>query len=430
MKFRVFTLLILSINCFVEHVRCSKILVLAMAPSYSHHVIYPPLLLELTSRGHEIVLVTAAPTSRLDVPNIKQIDISKVFKVRKNFNAIRDRFNGVSWLSFVEDELIRMYELSSEEIFKHPQIKQLYKPNSNATFDLVMLEMFHSTSLLALGHRFNAPTIGYSPMGILNIYDHICGAPVFTSHESNWEIEQNAGPNLSFWQRLQNFAIMWRHIYFQYNYFIPRQQLIAEKYLGPGVPPILDLIRNVSLVFINADEVLNPARPRLSNHILYNSPHVSANITPPTKGLKRFFDDAKEGFIYFSLGTNAPINMLPKETLQIFLDVFAKLPYKVAWKFEGELPGKSDNVFISSWLPQQTILAQPNIKLFIYQGGVHSGSEAVHFGVPVLVLPIFADQFYQARTIENMGIGKYLDIVTLTRDKLERTIRDIITDNN
>nr|XP_031836786.1 putative UDP-glucuronosyltransferase ugt-50 [Nomia melanderi] len=294
MKFRVFTLLILSINCFVEHVRCSKILVLAMAPSYSHHVIYPPLLLELTSRGHEIVLVTAAPTSRLDVPNIKQIDISKVFKVRKNFNAIRDRFNGVSWLSFVEDELIRMYELSSEEIFKHPQIKQLYKPNSNATFDLVMLEMFHSTSLLALGHRFNAPTIGYSPMGILNIYDHICGAPVFTSHESNWEIEQNAGPNLSFWQRLQNFAIMWRHIYFQYNYFIPRQQLIAEKYLGPGVPPILDLIRNVSLVFINADEVLNPARPRLSNHILYNSPHVSANITPPTKRMLQVRDLIKD----------------------------------------------------------------------------------------------------------------------------------------
>nr|XP_031836785.1 LOW QUALITY PROTEIN: UDP-glucuronosyltransferase 2B18-like [Nomia melanderi] len=262
MKFRVFTLLILSINWFVEHVRCSKILVFATTPTYSHHVNYPPLLLELTSRGHEIVLVTAAPTSSLDVPNIKQIDISQVFKTRKNLNSIGDRFNGVSWLSSVEDKIIEIFDLTTEEIFKHPQMKQLYKPNSNANFDLVILEMFYSTSLLALGHRFDAPTMGYSPMGIPNIYDYICGAPVFTSHESNWEIEQNAGPNLSFWQRLQNFAKMWRHIYLQYNYFIPRQQLMAEKYLGPGVPPMLDLIRNISVVFINADEVLNPARPR------------------------------------------------------------------------------------------------------------------------------------------------------------------------
>lgn len=41
------------------------------------------------------------------------------------------------------------------------------------------------------------------------------------------------------------------------------------------------------------------------------------------------------------------------------MDVFAKLPYKILWKAEAELPGKPDNVLVSKWFPQQSVLGIP-----------------------------------------------------------------------
>lgn len=75
------------------------------------------------------------------------------------------------------------------------------------------------------------------------------------------------------------------------------------------------------------------------------------------QNLQKFLDGAKEGFIYFSLGSNARSSAIPKEIKRIFCNVFAKLPYRVIWKYEEEdLLEKPKNVYIGSWLPQQSIL--------------------------------------------------------------------------
>lgn len=47
---------------------------------------------------------------------------------------------------------------------------------------------------------------------------------------------------------------------------------------------------------------------------------------------------------------------MPKEIKRIFCNVFAKLPYKVIWKYEEDLSEKPKNVYIGKWLPQQSIL--------------------------------------------------------------------------
>lgn len=77
------------------------------------------------------------------------------------------------------------------------------------------------------------------------------------------------------------------------------------------------------------------------------------------KDLKRFLDDATEGFIYVSLGTTVSCDNLPKEIVASFFEVFPKLPYKIVWKFEcDKLPKKLDNAFISKWFPQQGVLGK------------------------------------------------------------------------
>ena len=170
-----------------------------------------------------------------------------------------------------------------------------------------------------------------------------------------------------------------------------------------------------------------------------------------SQDLQEFVDSAKNGFIYFSLGSNAKSSTLPVKTQRVFCDVFATLPYRIVWKYEKDLPGKPDNVYSAKWLPQQTLLgmvpnmimiqpfddktsnesyyfaAHPNVKLFIYQGGLQSSEEAIHFGVPVLGFAIFADQDYQVGRMEALGVGKRLEIKTVTKQELKSSIIELIT---
>lgn len=64
--------------------------------------------------------------------------------------------------------------------------------------------------------------------------------------------------------------------------------------------------------------------------------------------------------------------------------------------------------------------------MFIYQGGVQSTEETIEYGVPVIGFPIMADQYYQIKRMETLGIGKLLKITTFTRDEFENAINEII----
>ncbi|KHJ77243.1 hypothetical protein OESDEN_23137, partial [Oesophagostomum dentatum] len=67
--------------------------------------------------------------------------------------------------------------------------------------------------------------------------------------------------------------------------------------------------------------------------------------------------------------------------------------------------GASNCEFVE-WLPQSDILAHPRLKLFVMHGGINGLVEALRRAVPLVVIPIFADQFRNGRNVEKRGIGK------------------------
>jgi glucuronosyltransferase len=75
--------------------------------------------------------------------------------------------------------------------------------------------------------------------------------------------------------------------------------------------------------------------------------------------LENFINGAKEGVIYFSLGSLVRSETFPKDKLRAFLDAFAELPQRVLWKTDT-IPGLPTNVMTSKWLPQFDILSMKN----------------------------------------------------------------------
>lgn len=62
-------------------------------------------------------------------------------------------------------------------------------------------------------------------------------------------------------------------------------------------------------------------------------------------------------------------------------------------------------------------------------GGLFSHHEALHAGVPMLALPFFADQPYNARFAELKGIGVTLDFRSLNEQSLHKAISTVLSDN-
>lgn len=143
--------------------------------------------------------------------------------------------------------------------------------------------------------------------------------------------------------------------------------------------------------------------------------------------LQDYLDDGKEGVIYFSLGSNVKSAHIDANKRKIIMEAFFELPYKVLWKFENDtLENKPANVKIGKWLPQQDILGHPNIKLFITQAGLQSTEEAIYNQVPLLALPFIGDQPFNAKKINQLGIGLNLDFGTLEKDVFKNAILDVI----
>ncbi|OAD62502.1 Ecdysteroid UDP-glucosyltransferase [Eufriesea mexicana] len=417
---------VLCVLCVAKQSECYRILGIIPVPSYSHQTPYRRLWLELHERGHEIVLVTSHPMQGINSPNFTQIDVSEGIGVLRKVNFVQERLNGKTWCNFAEKDLLELCDRFARTVFEFPQMKKLYAPDSNERFDVFLTEFLYTPSLYAFAHRFNVPMIALSSLGMFTLNEHVLGGLVLPSHEYTWEMEANTGPNLWFTKRLWNFVAMWRHLYLLHRDIFPAQQKLAESYLGP-LPPMSDLMRNVSAFFLDQPDVLTAARPKLANVITFTSTHIEENPDPLPKDLQEFLDGADTGFIYFSLGSNARSADLSMELLRMFCDVFAKLPYRVVWKFETDLVEKPSNVYTGKWFSQQAILAHPKIKLFITQGGLQSIEEAIHFGVPVIVIPVLGDQDYQAARVNALGIGTRLELRTITKDEIENAVQELIT---
>lgn len=87
----------------------------------------------------------------------------------------------------------------------------------------------------------------------------------------------------------------------------------------------------------------------------------------------------------------------------------------------GEPP---PGVRVTHWVPQLEVLARAGV--FITQGGLGSIREAIHFGVPMLVLPCWYDQPGNAARVEYHGLGIVAEMSTIDAAALRRALRELL----
>ncbi|RZC33421.1 UDP-glucuronosyltransferase 2B20 [Asbolus verrucosus] len=398
----------------------ARILGVFMTPSYSHQVVFQPIWKELSLRGHEVTVLTPNPLNDPTLTNLTEIDLSFSYKTWDNYSIAT---LGSKEHSTSEElkKLTEAYLAVTEVQLSHPEVQELISNKTSQQFDLILVEFLWPV-MYGFKDIFKCPMVGISSLPLTTTANEAIGNPNHPALEPEFTLPYSM--NLSFRQRVIStiFKVLFK-VSAQIS-LRPKMERISQKFFG-NIRRLEVIAKEVSLVIVNSNLALQNVKPLVPAYVDISGIHIKEK-KPLPKDLEKYLDNAKEGVIYFSLGSNVKSELLPKEQMDKIMNTFAKLPYKVLWKFENEhLPNKPKNVEIRKWLPQQDLLRHPNIKLFITQGGLQSLDEAIHSQVPILTIPFFGDQRYNSHHLVENGAGLSIDFHSFTQEEFKEKIVEL-----
>ncbi|XP_050298923.1 UDP-glycosyltransferase UGT5-like [Anthonomus grandis grandis] len=407
----------------VYHVHSYKILGLFPMGSTSHQILATKLMEGLAEAGHEVTMVSPYPTK--NVPkHWKYRDIvldgvgEKFEEYLENMNLFEmEKANAI----VIMRQMSNMMSEMINNTINHPKMIKLTK--SNEQFDALIIEQFHQDGLKAYASIFNCHQILLSSVGPNPWVNPTVGNPQPVSYVPHI-FSGDFSKNLSFWNRSKNLAFYLLD-YFMRTFFTNPHQDNFIKQICSDCPSVSELYTNASLVLLNSHTSIYQAVPLVPNMVEIGGYFIDSP-KPLPKDLQEFMDNAKDGVVYFSMGSNLKSKDLPEATKSGILKVLGKLKQRVIWKFEEDLPNKPANVLIKKWCPQADILAHPKMKLFITHGGLLSTTETIYHGVPILAIPVFGDQPTNAARAEEGGYALKFHYHDFTIEKFESYLNELL----
>ncbi|KAM9860795.1 UDP-glucuronosyltransferase 2C1-like [Aulostomus maculatus] len=219
---------------------------------------------------------------------------------------------------------------------------------------------------------------------------------------------------MNFFQRVMNMLVfLIGHI--QHNMIISQvYQKLADQYLGPNID-IQQLMIAADLWLMRVDFVFDFPRPTMPN-MVYIGGFQCKPAKPLPQHLEEFVQSSGEhGVIIMSLGTF--VSELPAEMTNQIAAAFATLPQKVIWRYKGEKPATlGNNTLLVDWMPQKDLLGHPKTKLFVAHGGTNGVQEAIYYGVPVVGLPLFFDQYDNLLRLKEKGAATIITLNMVEKD--------------
>jgi MGT family glycosyltransferase len=137
------------------------------------------------------------------------------------------------------------------------------------------------------------------------------------------------------------------------------------------------------------------------------------------------FEDGDGKLIYLSLGSLGSADV---ELMQRLVDTLGATDYRVIVSMgpQHEQLRLADNMVGEEFLPQTRIL--PLVDLVVTHGGNNTFTECLWAGKPMIVLPIFWDQYDNAQRVHETGFGLRLDTYGHEPSQLTGAIERLLAD--
>jgi MGT family glycosyltransferase len=153
--------------------------------------------------------------------------------------------------------------------------------------------------------------------------------------------------------------------------------------------------------------------------------HSSVRATDAAWDLPEQLRDGDGPLIYLSLGSlgSADVDLMRKLVGELSGDRYRVIVSKGPQHDQFEL---AENMVGAEFLPQTSVL--PHVDLVITHGGNNTVTESLYFGKPMVVLPLFWDQYDNAQRVHETGFGVRLDTYGHTADELTGAVDRLLAD--
>lgn len=354
----------------------------------------------LVEQGHNVTLFSGyKPSSPVEgITEIVPSTFGDIFKEGNVINVIEAKEKGFSG---VWRQVKRVFVDSQDLLLASKELDEVV----NQQWDLVVFGAF-CHSVYFIPYLQNIPFIFMTPVGYLPMLTSNLGNPTLPALIPFHMLDQSAD-EMNFFDRIKNVVIhQIMNFLIKYVLMPYCDELVSKKYPSLQIPSSSEIERNASLVLLNANYAIDDPQIVLPNAIAVGGLHCEDAKSLP-RDIQKFVGSSE--FAYFSLGSVIrPENMTTVQRATI-LTALSKLPYKVLLKWDSEKdPDLPKNVLARSWFNQQDILGNKQCRLFITHAGVSSFQESVCHGVPLLALPLVADQLGNAHRAQRLGIASVL----------------------
>ncbi|XP_030048896.1 UDP-glucuronosyltransferase 3A2 [Microcaecilia unicolor] len=400
----------------------------------SHYLIFNEISRVLHERGHEVrllmpkdsTLITGADDSK-ESKDYQVTMWSAGDEIMKKYKAwflelqkefLKGRFTTDDYMEFMRHLAVQCDSILSQS--------DILNSLRNEKFDIAVIDAFNPCTFLVVEKLelpfiafFHGPIVNAIQIGIPSPPSYV---PVPHTHLSD---------RMDFWGRVKNC----------FNYFMSQIinlqaeaqfNSVIQAHFQAGLRPSLpDLYNKAELWIYVTDFSIEFSRPLLPNTICIGSLLVRP-AQPVSQELEDFIRQSGEaGFIILTMGSMLS-SLVQLDIVKEMNAGFAHLPQKVIWRYQpSQWPQElklAPNVKIVEWLPQNDLLGHPKARLLVTHGGLNSLMEAIYHGVPVLGIPLFADQSDNMIRIEAKQIGISLPPYQLTADRFAKAMRQILED--
>ncbi|MEV4888603.1 glycosyltransferase [Nonomuraea sp. NPDC055795] len=191
---------------------------------------------------------------------------------------------------------------------------------------------------------------------------------------------------------------------------------------GTSPLPDLDFIHEGDLNLYVYPEVLDYTNARPLGPSWHR---LDSSVRETEEAFELPFQRGEGALVYFSLGSLGSSDV---ELMQRVIDVLATTRHQFIVS-KGPLHEEiklADNMYGAEFLPQTKII--PLCDLVITHGGNNTTVEALHFGKPMILLPLFWDQYDNAQRVDELGYGVRLSTYTFTDEELKGALERLLGD--
>ncbi|GMS95422.1 hypothetical protein PENTCL1PPCAC_17597, partial [Pristionchus entomophagus] len=452
MHLRLYSMILLFMAISIEATDPKKVLIYNPFIGYYHMKFMTTIANELKKAGHNVTMLDSMVNPKYeqpDRPGIRNVSVGQNADTRKIIESgdsglkafwddppLKNKIKG--FFSFYHREgagLSRMLSPQCKDVVNSKQLENLLETE----FDLAITEVFDLCGVGIFDILKPKRVILASSVPLHEYMGEKLGLPkTFDVFPTKFRLDtvpllQEGFKAFGDREVIDNALIsaFWGQNMFGY---LEAAEYKIFKNRDSSFPGFKHLLKHAHSLIENVHPLLDLSKPTLNAIVPIGGitiPNTCSNLL--TKEIADDLEEAKDKKkVLVSFGTVMDPKLMSVESRKNLMEAFQTVDEAVFfWKGERELIKNISvsiptNVKIHKWLPQNDLLVDFNMDLFVSHMGIGSFTEAAYSGVPLVAVPIFVDQHYNYVCASRLGIARFVDKATLS--KSSKNLADAIRD--